>query len=493
MNEIFGFISTDNEAWFPGFVQDAVDQCMKKPTVQFLDNICSLVELQANFETSLPDSMTCVTKFADCLHRCHLSLIHLAAADKQALPNVLKLFHYVPLPRPLGVSQMHEVCRLLPRQVFVILEDRTTFPNEERVQHIAQIVTILSDVIAGNHIACLTIAMRTLISMSLKSKYSGLFGSRTSAPAPSKPVSLFKENLKFGAMPAHPLGVSTVFHAGVIGDGARRPPDNKNPPDDVVKENTLTFVSFIFKLCHNFAANGNGAKKATSPREKDLMRERSKEACKQMALLLVDIVSPDVMYNGLPWPEEEFTKVTKERDLLISKKFEENPILWKLLAGLAEARPALCYCSVLLRALLAVQMSYWQTSVAPKASNSPKQLEVTVHVLRLLSVGQFIPHPLDSVADVIHVMHPFHVLSILFDIWNYVRDNVPSPVTFAASLSPDAAMCREFEPYKNYRTYCEKLRLIMIRHIAEVPNEFKKFFVDFSDRHEQAMKIAMEY
>ena len=118
-----------------------------------------------------------------------------------------------------------------------------------------------------------------------------------------------------------------------------------------------------------------------------------------------------------------------------------------------------------------------------------------------MSVGQFIPHPLDSVADVLHVMHPFHVLSILFDIWNYVRDNVPSPMTFVAGPDPaggaggggGSVLCREFEPYKNYRTYCEKLRLIMIRHIAEVPNEFKKFFVDASDRQEQAMKIAMEY
>ena len=28
-----------------------------------------------------------------------------------------------------------------------------------------------------------------------------------------------------------------------------------------------------------------------------------------VSLLLVELVSPDVMYNGLPWPDEEFTKV----------------------------------------------------------------------------------------------------------------------------------------------------------------------------------------
>ncbi len=33
------------------------------------------------------------------------------------------------------------------------------------------------------------------------------------------------------------------------------------------------------------------------------------EGCKQLALLLVEIISPDIMYNGLPWPEDEFMKV----------------------------------------------------------------------------------------------------------------------------------------------------------------------------------------
>ena len=34
---------------------------------------------------------------------------------------------------------------------------------------------------------------------------------------------------------------------------------------------------------------------------------------RSMALLLIEQVAPDVMYNGIPWPEEEFMKVTIER------------------------------------------------------------------------------------------------------------------------------------------------------------------------------------
>lgn len=33
------------------------------------------------------------------------------------------------------------------------------------------------------------------------------------------------------------------------------------------------------------------------------------EGATSVSLLLVELVSPDVMYNGLPWPDEDFTKV----------------------------------------------------------------------------------------------------------------------------------------------------------------------------------------
>ncbi len=34
---------------------------------------------------------------------------------------------------------------------------------------------------------------------------------------------------------------------------------------------------------------------------------------RMVALLLIELVSPDVMYNGIQWPEEDFMKVTVER------------------------------------------------------------------------------------------------------------------------------------------------------------------------------------
>lgn len=84
------------------------------------------------------------------------------------------------------------------------------------------------------------------------------------------------------------------------------------------------------------------------------------EAYSTISLLLVEMVSTDVMYNGLPFPDEEFTKVTMERDLLIRRAFITSPILWALLGFIATHRPALCFSSVLLRALCATSLHQWR-------------------------------------------------------------------------------------------------------------------------------------
>lgn len=59
--------------------------------------------------------------------------------------------------------------------------------------------------------------------------------------------------------------------------------------------NTLTFNSNYFQAC-------------CSNQESDRY-PINLDALTMVSLLLVELVSPDVMYNGLPWPDEEFTKV----------------------------------------------------------------------------------------------------------------------------------------------------------------------------------------
>lgn len=40
-----------------------------------------------------------------------------------------------------------------------------------------------------------------------------------------------------------------------------------------------------------------------------------------VSLLLVELVSPDVMYNGLPWPDEDFTKAVIEFLIILCRYY----------------------------------------------------------------------------------------------------------------------------------------------------------------------------
>lgn len=82
----------------------------------------------------------------------------------------------------------------------------------------------------------------------------------------------------------------SVFHAGVIGYGLRSQADQCSLPEAEVRCNTRLLVAVVTACCQD-----NG--------------QPSMDAITSLALLLVEMLSPDVMYNGLPWPEEDFCKV----------------------------------------------------------------------------------------------------------------------------------------------------------------------------------------
>lgn len=84
---------------------------------------------------------------------------------------------------------------------------------------------------------------------------------------------------------------SSVFHAGVIGCGLRNSPQLPEIQEDQVAANTQCLIAMLRACCLSDNV------------------QASLDAVISLALLLVELISPDVMYNGLPWPEEDFCKV----------------------------------------------------------------------------------------------------------------------------------------------------------------------------------------
>ena len=160
----------------------------------------------------------------------------------------------------------------------------------------------------------------------------------------------------------------------------------------------------------------------------------------EFSLLLVEVVTPDVMFNDLSWPEEDFLKVTIERDLHISRKFESHDILWDLCEMIA-LEGDLRDCTVLVRALMAVQLTQWASATASKQ----KGLESTQKLIKLISKAKLVPEiPFKYVPQVLTSLTSWEIFCVLNDVWRLLRDTSPSSV-HPPSLKP----------------YLERLRVIM--------------------------------
>ena len=157
-------------------------------------------------------------------------------------------------------------------------------------------------------------------------------------------INLLQNNYKHGTKPAQPLGSTVTFHAGVIGSGARPQASDALVTSDQAEVNKRLVAGVIQRLCEAGGPGGEGAK--------------------QLALMLVEVISPNIMYNGFPWYDVDFMR---------------HQVIWSLLYQLAVPRPALCYCSVLVRAVLAVQFSHWQSHTTSSLANHPEQTKNRIH------------------------------------------------------------------------------------------------------------------
>lgn len=315
------------------------------------------------------------------------------------------------------------------------------------------------------------LALRNLLSGALDHKVSWRFGSRPRRSSEAflrRPrfVHLLDENQKFATSINFPQSHSSIVRVGVIGSGLRSVPPPPPIADEEVALNKQLLLEAITACCALPWRNDRSSPTRTSP----------VGGMKIVALLLVEMISSDVMFNGLPWPDEDFLKVTIERDLHIQAMFVDHPILWDLLRLVASVRPSLCYCSVLLRAVMAVAMTHWRNCQEKAAASSPKHLETTRTVLRIMSLGQLLPPAMNSLGEVLPLLSPFEVFCVLSDVWQYMRNNVPSPALFTHKNTTTGELWREFKTPAADLKYMERLRAIMISNIQTCGLIFQKFF-----------------
>nr|XP_014090440.1 integrator complex subunit 5 [Bactrocera oleae] len=261
----------------------------------------------------------------------------------------------------------------------------------------------------------------------------------------------------------HSLGPNanrTVLHTGVIGRGLR--PDLATKQQKVCPTEMQTLLLKALDACCTVADKQN-----------------SVEGYSMISLLLVEMVSTDVMYNGLPFPDEEFTKVTMERDLMIRRAFTTSPVLWALLGFIAAHRPALCFSSVLLRAMCATCLHQWRAKNVNKFQPfdpNDELMRCTQKLLQLLAMGQLLPPPLSNLHVIIKHFEPPEIALLLKEcIWNYLKDHVPSPALF--HVDNNELHWRNPHMSKIPPQYVDTLRNLMQKKLTKLGEHYYQMFI----------------
>ncbi|KAK1335453.1 hypothetical protein QTO34_003239 [Cnephaeus nilssonii] len=235
-------------------------------------------------------------------------------------------------------------------------------------------------------------------------------------------ASLLDTNRRHTAAVPGPGGIWSVFHAGVIGRGLKPPKFAQSRNHQEVIYNTQSLLSLLVHCCSAPGGSESGGCWGAPT--------LSPEAAKAVAVTLVESVCPDAAGAELAWPPEEHARATVERDLRIGRRFREQPLLFELLKLVAAAPPALCYCSVLLRGLLAALLGHWEASRHPDTAHSPWHLEASCTLVAVMAEGSLLPPALGNMHEVFSQLAPFEVRLLLLSVWGFLREHGPLPQKF---------------------------------------------------------------
>ncbi|POI20206.1 hypothetical protein CIB84_016046 [Bambusicola thoracicus] len=357
----------------------------------------------------------------------------------------------LPSPRSLRPAQLHAALRASVHHFFLTLRRRGAAGS---LCHAARLLEKLSAVNPGAGKA----ALQLLVEGALRGANAELFGG--AAPDEAEPKShaadsLLDTNRRFTAAVDFSPGVWSVFHAGVIGHGLKTPSASPGPSQEEVNCNTNAFLTVLLRCCRV-------AEPAPPPPP-----SIGPEAAKTVASALVDSVCPAAAAAAggeLCWPPEEQAKSTVERDLGILRRFRRQPLLFPLLRVVAAGRPALCYCSVLLRGLLATLMAHWEACRDGETTASPWHLKASCALVACMAEGSLLPPVLGEVQELFPCLAPFEVRLLLLSVWEYLREHSPLPQRF--SFQPQRGLfqrdfAREGDPGK----YLVALHSVLHRNV----------------------------
>ncbi|XP_058797109.1 integrator complex subunit 5 [Phymastichus coffea] len=334
---------------------------------------------------------------------------------------------------PANVELTLRLTRAVIRYFFICIAENDIIKKQRGVKIVCRFLKGLTNYSQYARV----LACREILETTIFGDPAQFFGARKKFTSNKSKTFLLQQNHKQGTGAILAQRHSSVFHAGIIGHGPRKLPLDNNIDKEIVTLNK-TLLMDVIKACCN--------------RPDIIQCPVDTEALYLVSLLLVELISPDVMYNGLPWPDEEFAKVTVERDLQIRRTFDDAPVLWTLLQLTAWYRPALTYCSVLMRAIVATVLANWDANKG-------------VMITNIMALGQLLPMPLTSIPHILPVLEPHQITTVMREcVWMYMQEHVPAPALFTRVEGATISWRNTDTSTPDIR-FTETLRLLLLANI----------------------------
>ncbi|XP_034545674.1 integrator complex subunit 5 [Notolabrus celidotus] len=389
----------------------------------------------------------------------------------------VRLLSCSPLPRTSSPAQLLLLSRTSVTHFFLVLRRRGEVGKVGRDggqagEAVNCSVLLLSRLAAYSPLT-LKAVLQQLVEGALHKGNADLFGGQATdmsgapitAPSvsPDLGASLLDVNCRFGTTVNFSGSVWSVFHAGVIGKGLKVRTARHVPDPSGVIQNVQTLMCVVVQCCSSSGLNGsiNGSRPPSDP---DEPLPINAEAAKVVAVTMVENICPDVANSELSWPPEEHARTTVERDIHIRRCFEAHPVLFPLLQVVAAGRPALCYCSAVLRGLLATLLAHWEASREVLSTDSPWHLQASCLLVSCMGEGQLLPPVLANVHEAFPNITPFEVRLLLLAVWEYVRGNGPMPQKFVFS-SERGLFCRDFSRDGDVARYVAPIHSVLHKNI----------------------------
>lgn len=404
--------------------------------------------------------------------------------DTMVSRAAVRLLSCSQLPKACTPAQLLLISRAAVAHFFIALRQRgegLKVGGQGGGEAVGYSMRLLSH-LAGYSSLTLKIVLQQLVEGALHKGNRDLFGGQKETPGedgaltptqvPDLGASLLDINCKFGTTVNFSGSVWSVFHAGVIGKGLKPPHISSQTDPDKVNQNMQTLLAVTVQCCSSGGggSNSNGSGSGNTryhPAGESVLDEPSPinaEAAKVIAVTLVENVCPDVANGELSWPPEEHAKTTVERDIHVRRCFESNPVLFHLLRVVAAGRPALCYCSAVLRGLLATLLAHWEASREPSVADSPWHLQASCLLVACMGEGQLLPPVLSNIHEVFPHLTPFEVRLLLLGVWEYMRGNSPMPQKFTF-IAEKGMFFRDFSRDGDVARYVAPIHSVLHKNI----------------------------